>query len=63
MNFLDLVLAGLPQLARTQEKSLICVLCVDLNHLGSLLELETPAPPPQPRGDSALLGHGKAFAS
>ena len=57
MNFLYLVRAGLLQLARTQEKSLSFVLCVYLNHLGSLLELETPASPAHPPPPVEILPH------
>lgn len=64
INFLGLALAGLQQSARTQNKPLIFVLCVDLNHLGNLVRTRDSLPPA--RRFRLTLGHGgwgEAFAS
>ena len=45
MNFLGLALAGLQQSARTQNKLLVFVLCVDLDHLGNLIRTRDSRPP------------------
>lgn len=54
MNFLGLALAGLGHSARTQDKSLVVVLCVYQCHLRSSLEIPDPL-----HGLSVLLGHGE----
>lgn len=56
MNFPGLALAGFWHSARTQDKSLIFVLCVYQNHLGNFIEIQTPSPLHR---DSVSLGLGE----